>query len=546
MNLLTAVLGLMGLTTRRSATATARRGRAAAAQYAAHARFLQDCLRKTAGWDVTNSTRFTSALHRKISYGTPSAEWASFGRRLQGIGRYLTDNIPEASRVVDYYVSRILGRYGLRPHWGTGERKWDEYLRDAFLEWGKTCDKRGELGWADIQELWVREIATVGEAFTHMAVLDGELVLDPFEADQLDMAFGAADSTETIANGIAYDRYGRKTKYYRRRSDPGSAAGWVYDELAASSVAHGYCRRRPQQYRGVSEFDSTGQKFHDLESIDFSERQAIKAASYYGLWLKESEDAASLRDPVDASESETADQSQKQREDELFLEPGMINSGPETPTLMDVNRPSNEYIQARIAWIQAICARFNTPYSAVSGDTSKANYSSSRVAMLECQPGIQRDQDRLGRMLAGPMVDAWARFAALKGVIRLPASLDLEEVLLKKRFQTPGFPWMDPKAEAAWYRDRLDMGLESWPASVSQMGRDPMEVLEEIEETQKLAASRGVALPVPGFATKGPQPAASSPPREETEEDEEENGTDIEEPNEESNEEEAAAHERVV
>ena len=137
---------------------------------------------KRVAWDVANKNRLTHALSRKSVTASGAAMWQQGGKSLRDISRYLTRNHPTASRGVDYFAQKILGKDGILPSFSTPDAGLNDELAAAFVEWATAVDMAGSESFSSVQEIWCREISVAGEAFCHWGVDRGRFVLSCFES----------------------------------------------------------------------------------------------------------------------------------------------------------------------------------------------------------------------------------------------------------------------------------------------------------------------------------------------------------------------------
>lgn len=481
--------------------------------------------RERAGWDVAQPGRLTSKLHGKAMPGTAASLWNLDGATLNRIGRYLIRNHPVADAAFDYLNGKILGAKGILPRFNTGDRRRDLYLRDAFRAWAEQCDQRGEDGLNALQEIWLRELGATGEAFVTWGILDGQLKLSLFEAEQLSGLGGSTTGLEQWAGGIVYDQYGRKLRYEVQRASAAWSTSLDTLSLPAERVAHIYRRERPTQWRGVSPFGATGQHLWMTGDIDAAELATQQSAAYWGIVLQQ-RDTLDLppSDPEAVAaglESETAPADQKTREDELIFEIGAVRQMP-TGTeakLLETNRPNSNYQAFSTTILKAISASLGVPYAAATGDTGQANYSSMRGDEMNVRPRLRRVQHLIIARGMTPVTRAWATWALLSGEVRY-RGLDTPEMILDGlRWQLPGWEWVDPGAEAKQEESQLRSGRKTWLDAVEEGGRDPEDVLEDLTRIQAWNAEHGLNLPLPDLtagAGAAPEPEAGEEEEPET------------------------------
>lgn len=476
-------------------------------------------------WDIAKVTRLNQQLHSRASTSFAFNLHAGQHARVRNIARYLLRNHPVAASIIDYYVAVILGPEGIWPTFNTGDTAFDKRANALFYDWAEAVDPTGEVTWNDLQEMWVREIAATGEAMTETGIdkRSGRFVARAFEPEQLaSWAFGGhvtLGKDEQTNDGIVYDSFGRKTKYLVMDATPESyitGTALDYREIPAERVAHIYCKKRPTQYRGESPFDSTGQTLFDQQDIDFGELQLVRAAGYFGIYLKQ--DASGMTPPNELDgldedpDNEQGRKTSGSEDSEIYLEPGSMREGTATPHILAHNHPPADYQTFRRSLIMLASARFNTPYTAASGDTSQANYSSMRGEEMHCRPGRMRDQRRLAYKGAQRVVQNWLMAKLVTGELELPAGAKISDVVRKIKYNFYVVDWVDPQNESKAEAAQLETGVMSWDEAVERHGRDPEQVIEQLKKLKALNDQHNLNLPGPWDRKKESAPAPEQKP----------------------------------
>jgi len=448
-------------------------------------------------WDATKSTRLTGKLLSNAKTQFADAIWSDGGERLRNIGRYLVREHPEAAAIVDYLASVIVGRDGIWPRFDTGDETLDAELNRRFSAWAENCDARGEEDWASIQRLWVREISATGEAFTETGAIDGAFVLSPFESENL----GFFGSNSNIINGIEYDERGRKVAYYVTLTKPGplGVPGMGPQiRIPAERVLHIMMRNRPSQFRGESAFDATAITLYDIFDADRAEMDLLRAAAYFGLIIRTNpEQFGEIGATGGLGEDETNSDGYAPdtvSDDEMMIERGVIRAMADEVKAVETNNPTGEYQSFTRALRQAIAARWGIPYSAATGDTSQANYSSERAAEMHARPRYQCQQWMIIRKGARPAVKKWIEHEVARKGLRI-SNITIPEIVSGIHWRLPHREWVDPGAEAQKLKTMVELGLLPFPAACEYVGRDARDVLAEHKRALDLAEASGVSLP---------------------------------------------------
>jgi capsid protein len=130
------------------------------------------------------------------------------------------------------------------------------------------------------------------------------------------------------------------------------------------------------------------------------------------------------------------------------------------------------------------------PHVSVSGDTSRANYSSMREGKLDFWPVLDQVQwNMLVPMLCRP---AWRRVMQAAAGRGLQVSVDTGA-----KWSVPPRPWVNPVDDMKSMAGRIAMGLVSWRDEVTAQGYDPDELLAEIKEDLPKLADAGLSPTTP-------------------------------------------------
>ena len=160
----------------------------------------------------------------------------------------------------------------------------------------------------------------------------------------------------------------------------------------------------------------------------------------------------------------------------------------------------------------AVCAALGVPYQNVV-DSNKANYSSSRTALLEFRRRIDAVQHSvLVFQLCRPVWERWLNTAVLAGTLDLPGFNRDPAPYLATRWIPPKWEWVDPLKDIKAEQQAVAAGFKARSDVVEAMGYDPEEVDARIaadrERERKLGLSFSLGAPVSRAVFDNPVPAA--------------------------------------
>lgn len=457
--------------------------------------------RRDEGWSRAN----TSA----------DAEISAYGKGLRASASDLVRNNPHAAKAVEVAVTNMIGT-GIMSNANGPNRRLNKQLDDRFKRWADICDLTGKTDWYGIQAQAERTRFERGEAlirYVQVRIGDAREIpirLQVLEPDFIDDSINReTPDGNQVKEGIEYDSKGRVVAYYLFDQHPGDS--WVprafnsqASRISASQVLHYYKPLRAGQTRGVSAFAPIVRRLHDLDDYDDAEVMRKKIAACTVAWVTTPQGlpAGSLGATRVDSDGRRVEQ----------MHPGMIAYGKpgETATFNDP-KPSGDYREFMTVQLHAIASGLKMPYELLTNDLVEVNYSSARVGLIQYQNGIEQDQWQF--VIPQLVRPVWERFVFEASGSDGRIARDTPAV-----FTPPRVRLLDPSKEIPPIVQSLESGVESYPNLQRSLGYDWREKLDEIEEFQKEAKSRGVLLSsIPKEEPKSapppsPQDAPAPPP----------------------------------
>jgi lambda family phage portal protein len=444
---------------------------------------------------------------------------AAEGPLVRARTRQLIANAPYAASASDAFVAYATGT-GIVPSWQIENEEQKFAVQKAFLRWTDEADADGLTDFYGLQSLAARALFDAGEVFVRLRPrrsVDGLTVpmqLQLLEAEQLDSGFTmAAAGGNVIRMGIEFNPIGQRVAYHFWRNHPGdmTVLGPSAERVRvpAEYVLHVFKPLRAGQIRGRPWLTASMIKLHDLDQYDDAELARKKGAAMFMAFLVRGLDADPAADiPVDAiqamNDAGLAD---------LTMEPSVIQ---ELPPGLDVkfNQPADvgpNYEPFQFRTITQALAATGMPYHSVTGDTSKANYSSLRSAQLEPRRRIEQFQNEtLIFQLCRPVGRAWLPAAILSGAVSLPGFARDPEPYLDILWQTPRWDYVDPLKDAQAEELEVDNGFRSRSSVIRSKGLEPEAVDAEIAADRAREKRLGLTF------TKAakPPPTRNAPPGE--------------------------------
>ncbi len=437
-------------------------------------------------YDGATQGRLTSDWRARNLSANSEIEVA--GPILRARARDLVRNNPIAANGVQVLVSNLVGT-GIRPRAKTNSARRNARLDALWAEFCARCDFYGHTDFHGLTALAVRQMVEGGDSLILQrmlpkAGLSVPLQLEVKEADHLDEAKieTAKPGGVRISQGIEYDSDGRRVAYWLHPEHPGDATrnlrqAYQSVRVPADQVVHLFERQRTQD-RGVTWLSPILKAAREMDDWQLAELVRKKTeACMVGMVLGD-EDDGSLAPKVTL-----ADGSQAQN-----FAPGMIGY---TSGARDVkfNQPAatGGVREWHSTHLHIMAAGLRVPYCLLTGDLSKANFSSSRVGLNEFRRFIEMTQwGLIIPRFCQPVWDWFVQAAYLAGKI------DVETAAVE--WAPPRFESVNPKQDAEADLIEVRAGFASTPQMIARRGYDPAEVIREQQEYLRQIGAAGITV----------------------------------------------------
>lgn len=347
------------------------------------------------------------------------------------------------------------------------------------------CDVSGILGFHDMERLLVRSLAESGEVFIRMIrrpfgdsrvpfalqVLESDYLIDD---DQPRAAEG-----NTVRMGIEVDSYLRPQAYHFYANHPGDVyAGHPSNgrriRVPASEVIHLFIPERPSQTRGVTWFASALTRLHMLQGYEEAEVVRARASS-------------ALMGFITSPEGELVGDEVYEGERVQDFQPGVfryLNSG-ENVVVPDLNAPDGQLEPFTRSMLRAVAAGVGVSFESISKNFSEANYSSSRLSLLEERDTYRVLQRFMVENFHQIVFDQWLEMAVLSGALNLPGYDSNPDRYRASRWVARSWEWVDPQKEVEAYKTAVRCGFKTLGQVIAEQGGDLDETL--VMRQQELA-----------------------------------------------------------
>lgn len=422
---------------------------------------------------------------------------AAAGADITARARWLVRNNGYAANAIESWAGNVVGD-GIKPSSLIADADLKARVQRLWLDWTDDSDAEGFTDFYGQQRRAAREVFIAGEVFFRFRprrpedgfVVPLQLQMIPSEMLPLTRNELTAGGN-VIRQGIEFDRIGRRVAYHFLRrhpgdvTDPGLTGETV--RVPASEIIHVIDPVDAGQLRGISRFAPGIVKLFLLDQYDDAELDRKKVAAMHALFITTPAPA----EPFDVAESdETGERT-------MDLQPGqivMLEPGEEVQTSAPAD-VGQTYEPFQYRTLLQVSAALGVPYAYLSNDMLKANYSNSRLALLEFRRRVEAYQHAV--MVWQICRRVWARWmdtAVVAGAITLP---DYE---LRRRehiacdWLPPKWDWVDPLKDARAEIEQIEAGLKSRSQALSERGYDADQVDTEIAADRERERQLGLSF----------------------------------------------------
>ena len=430
---------------------------------------------------------------------------AAAGPDITARARHLVRNNGYAANAIESWAGNVVGA-GIKPSSSIADASLKAEMQKLWLAWTDDSDAEGLTDFYGQQRRAAREVFIAGEVFFRFRPRrpeDGLAV--PLQLQMLPSEMLPLTRNETlpggnlIRQGIEFDGIGRRVAYWFLRRHPGDLtdpgmAGEVV-RVPAAEIVHVVDPVDAGQLRGVSRFAPAIVKMFLLDQYDDAELDRKKVAAMYALFVT----TPSPGEPFDIAE----DGSSGDRV--MDVQPGqvvMLEPGEEIQTSAPAD-VGGSYEAFQYRTLLQVSAALGVPYAYLSNDMLKANYSNSRLALLEFRRRIEAWQHAvLVHQLCRAVWRRWMDVAVLSGALVLPSYEKNRASFYACSWLPPKWDWVDPLKDARAEIEQIDAGLKSRTQALAERGYDAEQVDTEIAADRAREKSLGLVfattpLPMP-------------------------------------------------
>ena len=453
---------------------------------------------------------------------------------LRARARQLCQNHEFGRRFLSLVAGNVIGENGptlqvraLDPQ-GKLDTAANGIIEAAYSEWCDSCDVRGMLSLAQIQQISIKGAARDGEAlirFVRNRDLPGGLGLQLLEADRLDDQLNRTlDNGNTIRMGVEVNSLLRPVAYHIKTTHPGDTlanrvTGAGTERVPADQVLHIYLPERAEQVRGYTWMHAVILRMAMLHAYEEAAVVAARVgAAKMGVFTRKEGAGASIGNQIADGKSATGIPQISAEAGEFF----------ELPEGYELQSWNPEYPHANFdsflkACFGGVATGLNVATHNLTGDMTQVNYSSARIAELSERDMWQMLQGWWIGAVSRRIFNAWLESALIRGEIRFPKSGKalpadkLQKFAAAARFQGRRWQWVDPVKDIEAAEREIALNIRSRTEVAASRGRDFEDVVAELQ--QENAALTAAGLPTTIGKTPAPAPAAPAAETEDTQAD---------------------------
>ena len=444
------------------------------------ARLIEDTLSRS--YDAATFGRRGTGFRGTSS--SVNAEIASSGSVLRNRSRDMARNNPYSKRAMKAIASNVVGT-GVMPSIMSPSEPAKKKAKKLWKDWAesKKCDFAGKLNFYGMQRLVMRSVAESGEVFIRQRRTDSmagiPLQLQVLEADFLDTSKDGIRTSNGgfIMQGVEFGADGKIKGYWMFEEHPGEHLAFksiVSSFVPAEQVIHVFYLERHCQVRGIPFGVSSMLRLKDFGDYEDAKLMQQKIAACFAAFVTDSNDP---HPGIGVDEGIPLER----------VEPGMIEYLPPGKEVTFGNPPTTEgHDEYAKRMLQGVAAGYDVTYEILTQDLSNVNFSSARMGWIEFGKLVKEWQNEL--IVSQMCHDVWSWFmiaAQITGI--LPKDITVT-------WTVPGREMIDPVKEMKGASEKVRNGFDSWQNMTRTMGRDPEEVLNEMNEDQATFSKNGFML----------------------------------------------------
>lgn len=381
-------------------------------------------------------------------------------------------------------------------------------IENAWRKWCQrgSCDVTGRFSFTDMLRLLIEITARDGEYLVRRVRGDKKAPyqLQLLATERLDIRRRLPPyQGHDVRMGIERNTAGRATSYYVLNYSPtdprdlGMLNSAAPERVDAKDIFHDFISMDAEQIRGVPWSHAVLMGANLLHGFEESAVFAARVgASHMGFYTQPKPEGGPLTTAdLGANETDPLDELIKD------VEPGLLELLPPGVDFksFDAKYPSEAFAPFANNRKQSLATGLDVTYHALTGDMTKVNYSSARIAELAERDSWRGIQQWMVSGFVLPVFKDWLEMSLLAGSIKLPNGSPLPIAKMDKfldgvMVQPRGWDWVDPVNEAQAAEIAVQQGLTSRSKVVAAKGGDFEDNIIELAMEADLIAKHKVTL----------------------------------------------------
>ncbi|ANP79303.1 hypothetical protein A134_23095 [Vibrio crassostreae 9CS106] len=425
---------------------------------------------KNGGWVGVNSTDGANEVSR--AYKTLASE-----------AQELCRNNPMAKRMKRSFGNNVVGT-GIKADVKAPNKAKKKRLHLAFQEWSKSrkCDFETHQNLYGMQHLWATTIFESGGVLLVKRVRNGKLTVQTVEQDYLDdskNSVALSGDEDFTANGVHFAGTGEVLGYWLR-SSLNNRTTTTSRYFNADEVIHLFIKERAGQHLGVTALAPVIIRLDNLDKYNEAKLMQQQIAACFGAIVTGAQTATG----VETDDTDLVD----------TIEPAMIEYVPHGSTISQLSPPkADNSVEFDAGLKRDIAVGAGMSYEQVTGDYSKLNFASGRMAKAEFNLELDVFQTQIMTLALDDIFQWWLDIEFMME--------DTSKVTVDWIF--PVRAAVNPKEEFDILFSKVRAGMLSPQKAASQLGEKLEVIIESWEEAVKLFASKDLRFDLdPKYFTK--------------------------------------------
>jgi lambda family phage portal protein len=366
-------------------------------------------------------------------------------------------NNPYVTSALSSFKAHVIGT-GIKPSFLATDPKYKTALQELWSDWVDEADADGTTDFYGQQAIMAGGLFNAGESFARFRFRragDGlsvplqiqllPAVMLPLELNRIEPNGNETRCGIEFSGGGDGHVPGKRVAYWFYRNHPGdftrqAVGGDMYVRVPADEVCHVFLPEEEGQIRGKPWVTASLVRLYLLDLFDDAVLAKMLTTQLFGI-------AVTKQPGEDGPLPGDVDQPDDGGDRILSLSSGCVlelQPGEGVQTIAP-GEAGSSYEPFEYRNLTAASAGMGVPYSNVTGDKSKANYSSERSAQVEFRRRIEQLQYMsLVFQVCRPVVRTWMDQAVLSGAVMLPGYAKRPRSWQRTKWIPQKWDWVDP------------------------------------------------------------------------------------------------------